>query len=102
MPKVTAAFTEARREEILNACERLYQTTDFKDITVADLIEEIAALGDAQFLVEKTTDGERTQTQVIRLDEEGRVRELARLVGGAQETASSLAHARNMLEEAKK
>ncbi len=37
MPKVTAAFTEARREEILNACEQLYQTTDFKDITVADI-----------------------------------------------------------------
>ena len=39
MPKVTEAFVEARREEILNACERLYRTVDFKDITVKDIAD---------------------------------------------------------------
>ncbi len=39
MPKVTKAFVEARREEILNACERLYRTVDFKDITVKDIAD---------------------------------------------------------------
>ena len=41
------------------------------------------------FVVEKQTDGERTQTSVHRLDDEGRVRELSRLVGGAEDSASS-------------
>ncbi len=71
-----------------------------KQVLCVTHLPQIAALGDAQFLVEKNTDGERTQTRVVRLDEEGRVRELARLVGGAGETESGIAHARSMLEAA--
>ena len=39
MPKVSESFTEARKEEILNACEKLYQTMDFKDITLKDIAD---------------------------------------------------------------
>ena len=51
-----------------------------KQVLCVTHLPQIAALGDAQFLVEKSTDGERTQTRVVRLDDEGRVRELARHV----------------------
>lgn len=63
-------------------------------------LPQIAALGDAHFLVEKIAGEDRTDTHVRLLDDEGRVHEIARLVGGAQETASSLSHAGNMLREA--
>ena len=63
-------------------------------------LPQIAALGDAHFRVEKQTDGNRTETRVLRLDFEGRVRELSRLVGGAEDSESSLSHARHMLEDA--
>lgn len=63
-------------------------------------LPQIAALGDVHFLVEKRTDGERTQTLVRRLDDDGRIRELSRLVGGAEDSASSLSHAAHMLEDA--
>ena len=63
-------------------------------------LPQIAALGDAHFLVEKIAGEDRTDTRVRRLDEDGRVHELARLVGGAQETDSSLSHAAHMLREA--
>ncbi len=63
-------------------------------------LPQIAALGDAHFLVEKVAGEDRTDTHVRLLDEDGRVHEIARLVGGASETASSLSHARNMLKEA--
>ena len=63
-------------------------------------LPQIAALGDAHFLVEKIAGEDRTDTHVRLLDGDGRVHELARLVGGAQETASSLSHAGNMLREA--
>lgn len=63
-------------------------------------LPQIAALGDVHFVVEKRTDGERTQTSVHRLDDEGRVRELSRLVGGAEDSESSLSHARHMLSDA--
>ena len=63
-------------------------------------LPQIAALGDAHFLVEKVAGEDRTDTHVRLLDDEGRVHELARLVGGAEETQSSLSHAANMLKDA--
>ncbi len=63
-------------------------------------LPQIAALGDAHFLVEKIAGESRTDTHVRLLDDDGRAHELARLVGGASETESSLTHARNMLREA--
>ena len=37
MPKGSPELTEARREEIINACERLYQTMSFKEITIKEI-----------------------------------------------------------------
>ncbi len=63
-------------------------------------LAQIAALGDASFLVEKTVDGETTRSSVVKLDDDGRVRELARLIGGADGGESGVSHARNMLASA--
>ena len=37
MPKGSAELTNARREEIISACEKLYQTMGFKEITIKDI-----------------------------------------------------------------
>ncbi len=37
MPKGSPELTSARKEEIINACEKLYQTMSFKDITLKDI-----------------------------------------------------------------
>lgn len=37
MPKVSREQTNARREEIINACAELYETTSFKDLTLKDI-----------------------------------------------------------------
>ena len=37
MPRGSPELTEARREEIVNACEKLYQTMSFKDITIKEI-----------------------------------------------------------------
>ena len=37
MPKGSPELTEARREEIINACEKLYQTMNFKEITIKEI-----------------------------------------------------------------
>ena len=71
-----------------------------KQVLCVTHLPQIAALGDAHFRVEKHTIGDRTQTNVVRLDADGRVHELSRLVGGADDSESSLSHARHMLEEA--
>ena len=37
MPKGSPKLTKARREEIINACETLYQTMSFKEITMKEI-----------------------------------------------------------------
>lgn len=37
MPKGSPELTAARKEEIINACEELYQTMSFKDITLKEI-----------------------------------------------------------------
>ena len=59
-------------------------------------LQQIAALADHHFLVEKYFDGERTHTRLTELKGEERVREIARMLGGEEESAR--AHAREMLK----
>ncbi len=40
MPAASAERTNARKEEIVNACEKLYQTMSFKDITLKEIGKE--------------------------------------------------------------
>ena len=37
MPKGSPELAQARREEIINACEKLYQTMSFKEITLKEI-----------------------------------------------------------------
>ena len=63
-------------------------------------LPQIAALGDSHHLVEKRESDGRTVTNVRSLDFEARVCEIARMVGGAQETEATRSHAREMLLQA--
>ena len=59
-------------------------------------LAQIAARGDHHYLIEKSVNGERTYTQVTRLDSEQRKREIARIIGG-EVTAATLQAAEEML-----
>ena len=37
MPRGSEALTQARREEIINACAQLYETMGFKDVTIKEI-----------------------------------------------------------------
>lgn len=37
MPKGSETLTNARREEIINACEKLYETMSFKEVTIKEI-----------------------------------------------------------------
>lgn len=58
---------------------------------------QIAALADAHYLIRKQVDSGRTYTDVSVLDREGRVQELARIIGGVNITQAALSHAEDML-----
>ncbi|MBK7541992.1 MAG: DNA repair protein RecN [Candidatus Competibacteraceae bacterium] len=63
-------------------------------------LPQVAAQAHQQFKVEKQSDGESTHTHVFPLNSEERVTEVARMLGGLELTANTLAHAREMVEKA--
>jgi DNA repair protein RecN (Recombination protein N) len=65
-------------------------------------LPQIAAHADTHFEIEKRVDGGRTRTTVRRLDERGRVDELARMLGGEAITDGVRRSAREMLVERSK
>lgn len=60
---------------------------------------QIASLGDVHFLISKSEVSGKTQTSVVELDYDGRVRELSRILGGINVTESQRAAAIDMLNE---
>jgi DNA repair protein RecN (Recombination protein N) len=63
-------------------------------------LPQVAAQAHQQFKVEKQIDGESTHTQVLALAADERITEIARMLGGLELTANTLAHAREMVEGA--
>jgi DNA repair protein RecN (Recombination protein N) len=64
-------------------------------------LPQIAAFASKHFLIEKATDGTSTKTGVTSLNEEQTVKELARMLSGAQITDSVMANAKEMRALAK-
>ena len=60
-------------------------------------LPQIASRADTHFSIEKRVDGGRTTVSVTRLDAEGRVEEIARMLGGTRRTEAVVQHAREML-----
>jgi DNA repair protein RecN (Recombination protein N) len=60
-------------------------------------LAQVAAQGDAQWSVSKSGGRGKPQTAVTRLDRAGRIEELARMLGGAEITATTRRHAAELL-----
>ncbi|WP_248925316.1 DNA repair protein RecN [Paenibacillus hamazuiensis] len=63
-------------------------------------LPQVACMADAQYYIYKQTDGNRTYTMVEDLSDQGRVQELARMLGGVEVTDKTLQHAQEMLSMA--
>ena len=64
-------------------------------------LASIASYADAHFKVSKYVVNERTQSRITRLTESERVEEIARMLGGTSITDKTMAHAAEMIEQAK-
>ncbi len=60
-------------------------------------LAQVAAQGDHHFQVSKQSKGDKTTTQIVPLDNDLRVYEIARMLGGVEITDTSLEHAKEML-----
>lgn len=82
--------------------EKMARIASAKQVVCVTHLPQIAAIGDRQYIVAKREENGRTQTDVRLLNENGREREIARLVGGAEDDESALSHARSMLSQAQR
>ena len=60
---------------------------------------QIASLADTHYLIAKRENEGRTETEVALLDDDGRVSEVARILGGIHVTESQLAAAKELIED---
>lgn len=81
--------------------EKMASIARYHQVLCVTHLAQIAAMADTQYLVQKKVIEERTCTNVAKLDEEGRVQEVARLIGVTQsQQESGFAHARAILQAA--
>jgi DNA repair protein RecN (Recombination protein N) len=77
--------------------EKLRSLAEFHQILGITHLPQIASCGEMHFLVEKKIQKGRTRTLINPLNEERRIYEIARLLGGKTISEKTLAHAREML-----
>jgi len=81
----------------LAVAEKLRKVADRTQVLCVTHLPQIASLADHHFVVEKVEEGGRTRVVVWRLPEEGRAREIARMLGGEELTPVTLRHAEELL-----
>ena len=77
--------------------EKLRSVSQNKQVLCVTHLPQLAALATTHFLIAKEERDGRTYTSVTSLDKEGRKRELARIIGGANITETTLKSAEEML-----
>ena len=76
---------------------RLAMLARLAQVIVVTHLPQVAAFADNHLVVAKSSDGLITSTSVLRLDHEGRVRELSRMLAGLEESEFGQAHAAELL-----
>jgi DNA repair protein RecN (Recombination protein N) len=79
---------------------RLAQLAQSAQVLVVTHLPQVAAYADRHVVVEKSSDGSVTSSGLTVLDDEGRERELSRMLAGMADSDTALAHARELLDVA--
>lgn len=68
-----------------------------KQVICITHLPQLTAAADNHYLIEKNTDGDMASTTLKKLDDEGRIAELARIIDGGEITETALNHAKELL-----
>lgn len=82
--------------------EKICRLSRAKQVLCITHLAQIASMGDRQYLIEKSVDGEHTSTSVRLLSRDERLNELSRIIGGVSVTDTTLKAADDMLSQAEK
>ncbi|MDH4615896.1 DNA repair protein RecN [Brevibacillus sp. AY1] len=77
--------------------EKLARVASKRQVLCITHLPQVASLADAHFLIKKEMSEDETMTRVERLNDDDRVIELARMLGGAEVTTKTKEHAREMI-----
>lgn len=78
--------------------DKLKKISKSIQLIVISHLAQIAAKSDSHYLISKDVVGEKTVSNVNVLDEDGKIKEIARLISGHDITEKSLSNARELLE----
>ena len=80
--------------------EKLSHISRSHQVLCISHLPQIAVMADQNLFISKSTDGKSTQTNIDLLDKDGKIKEIARLIGGNNLTEVVLKTAREMVQEA--
>jgi DNA repair protein RecN (Recombination protein N) len=75
----------------------LRQLGDSRQVLCVTHLPQVASQAHQHLKVHKHTDGKTTETAITPLNEQSRVEEIARMLGGVKITDQTLAHAKEMI-----
>ena len=81
--------------------EKLAKIAKNTQILAVSHLAQIASMSDSEFLIEKREENGKTLTQVHALDENEKVTEIVRLLGGTETDEYAVKHAQELLAQAK-
>ncbi len=79
---------------------KLRQLGETHQVLCVTHLPQVAAQAHHHYRVSKHSGSDSTRTDVIRLDQQQRIEEIARMLGGVEITENTLNHAKEMLEKA--
>jgi DNA repair protein RecN (Recombination protein N) len=79
---------------------RLARLAKLAQVIVVTHLPQVAAFADTHLVVEKANDGSVVSSGITRLDDDGRIRELSRMLAGLEDSEFGRAHATELLAAA--
>ena len=80
---------------------KMREIAEQRQVLCVTHLAQIAAYAHTNYYVEKKTDGDRTVSVAVRLDDSQRAREIARIMSGSSDDPAALQHAENLIRSAK-
>jgi len=82
--------------------EKLSYLSKSHQVLCVTHLSQLACMADNHLFIEKNSNGENTFTTVSNLDDKGRIKEIARIIGGSDITPLAVKHAEELINSAEK
>ncbi len=80
--------------------QKLYKISKEKQVLAITHLPQLASMADSHYLIDKYVEDEQTKTRLRKLEGDELLQELARLVGGSDDSMFALMHAKEMKDNA--